>query len=165
MSSYKYEQGIGSVGAYQVSGVPFLTASIVQQGDGNPPGGSGPASSEFKVSFPKVTKSVKIVNTGSAPLRIHFESLSVAPALHNESNFLIVASDLRHYHSGSPNNYISGAYMNNPLELSVKCKDLYVSSTGNGQSGFQLMAELTTISKDNMYVLSGSGINGDGRIV
>jgi hypothetical protein len=160
MSAYKYEQGIGSVGAYQVSGLPHLTASVVENGNG-----ASPAASQFKISFPKVTRTIKIINTGSAPLRVHFADITVSPALHNEHNFMIIPPDGNHYGSGSANNYITGSYKNRPIEIGVKCTSLYMSSTGQGQSGFQLLAELTSIAKENMYVLSGSGINGDGRIV
>ena len=124
MSTYKYQQGIGSVGAYQVSGTPYMTGSVVENGNG-----ATPPASQFKISFPKVAKTLRLINTGSAPLRFHFADITVSPAL-----------------------------------LDVKCKDFYVSSVNLGQSGFQLLAELTSIPASDMYPLSGSGINGDGTI-
>jgi len=156
MSIYKYQQGLGSVGAYQVSGTPYITGSIVQNGDGS---GAGQL---FKISFPKVSRTIKVVNTGSAPLRIHFADITTSPALHNEHNYMIIPSDLNHYGSGAANNYISGSAKNNPFEIDVKCKEVYISSLNSGQSGFQLLAELTSIPSTEMIPLSGSGINGDG---
>ena len=87
MSIYKYQQGLGSVGAYQVSGTPYVTGSVVQNGDGT---GAG---EQFKISFPKVTKSFKIQVTGTAPLRIHFSDVTESPALVNERNFFLAPSD------------------------------------------------------------------------
>ena len=159
MSTYKYQQGIGSVGAYQVSGTPYMTGSVVENGNG-----ATPPASQFKISFPKVAKTLRLVNTGSAPLRFHFADITVSPALHSEHNYMVLPPDLNHYGSGSADNYISGSYKNKPMELDVKCKDFYVSSVNLGQSGFQLLAELTSIPASDMYPLSGSGINGDGTI-
>ena len=122
MSTYKYQQGIGSVGAYQVSGTPYMTGSVVENGNG-----ATPPASQFKISFPKVAKTLRLINTGSAPLRFHFADITVSPALHSEHNYM-------------------------------------VSSVNLGQSGFQLLAELTSIPASDMYPLSGSGINGDGTI-
>ena len=156
MSIYKYQQGLGSVGAYQVSGTPYVTGSVVQNGDGT---GAG---EQFKISFPKVTKSFKIQVTGTAPLRIHFSDVTESPALVNEKNFFLAPSDLNHCGSGSALNFVSGSSKNNPYEFNVKCKEVYISSNNFGQSGFQLVAELTGIPATEMIPLSGSGINGTG---
>ena len=161
MSSTFYSaraSGLGHAAAYQVAGKPYLTGSIVQTGNGT---GAG---QQFKVTFPTVTNNIKLVVTGTAALKIHFDDLTAAPALVNEHNYFIVPPDLRHYGSGNAGNYMSGTHNGNYLEMNVKCKELYVSSTGTGQSGFQLFAELTSIPSGEMYTLSGSGINGDGTI-
>lgn len=148
--------GLGNSAAYQVAGRPYLTGSVVENGDGSGVG------EQFKITFPYVTRTLRIVNTGSASLRLHFADITVSPALHNEHNFMIIPPDANHYGSGSVYNYITGSYKNRPLELNVKCRDLYVSSVGQGQSGFQLVAELTHIPSGDMYALSGSGLNGNG---
>jgi len=149
--------GIGNTAAYQVSGRPYITGSVVETGNG-----VTPSTSQFKVSFPSVTRTIRIVNTGSAPLRFHFDSLSVAPATHADHNYIVVPPDLVHCTSGSANNYVSGSHRNQPFVMDIKCKDIYISSTAQGQSGFQLIAELTHIPRYDMYPLSGSGVNGDG---
>lgn len=149
--------GLGNTAAYQVSGRPYLTGSVVENGNG-----ATPAASQFKITFPYVTRTMRIVNTGSAALRVHFADITVSPALHNEHNYMVIPPDGNHYGSGSADNYISGSYKNRPLELNIKCRDLYVSSVNQGQSGFQVIAELTHIPSEDMYVLSGSGLNGNG---
>ena len=157
MPYYPKASGIGHTAAYQVSGRPYLTGSVVESGNG-----VAPAASQFKISFPHVTRTIKIVNTGSAALRFHFDSLAVAPAVHAQRNYVVIAPDLVHCTSGALDNYVSGSHRNQPFVMDIKCKELYVSSTGQGQSGFQLMAELTHIPISDMYPLSGSGLNGDG---
>ncbi len=149
--------GLGNSAAYQVSGRPYITGSVVENGNG-----AAPPASQFKIAFPYVTRTIRIVNTGSAALRFHFADLTVSPALHAERNYVVIAPDLNHYGSGSATNYITGSHKGNPFVMNIKCKDLYVSSVGTGQSGFQLLAELTHIPSGDMYALSGSGLNGDG---
>ncbi len=68
---YPKHSGIGSTGAYQVSGVPYATASIEVPELSNAP---------FPVEFQTVTKFVTIVNTKTGtnvPLRFGFSSLGV----------------------------------------------------------------------------------------
>ena len=148
--------GLGHAPAYQVSGRPYMTGSVIQNGNGT---GTG---EQFKITFPTVTKNIKLVVTGAASLKFHFDDATVAPALLTQANYFVVATDLRHYGSGAANNYMSGTFNGNVFEMSVKCKEIYVSSTNEGQSGFQMLAELTSIPAAEMYNLSGSGINGTG---
>ena len=63
MSAFRYSAGLGNVGSYQVSGMPFATGSL-----GTPRG------REILVEFPYVTKWVQIVNNnGSAqPMIVGF---------------------------------------------------------------------------------------------
>ena len=154
MAVYTPKQSIGSVGAYQVSGRPYMTGSVVENGNGS-------GASQHKVTFPSVSRTLRVVNTGSASLKLHFADVTQAPALQADHNFLVIAPDGNHYGSGSSDNYITGSYKMRPLELNVKCKEVYISSVGQGQSGFQLFAELTSIPARDMYELTGSGINGN----
>jgi hypothetical protein len=45
------------------------------------------------------------------------------------------------------------------VSFGVKCKELFITPLTNAQTGFMLYAELTHIPADNMYELTGSGIN------
>ncbi len=145
--------GIGNSAAYQVAGRPYLTGSIVQNGDGSQ------TNSQQKVVFGAITRSIQVVNTGSSAILLHFDDRTAAPSLINEHNYIVIPPDLNHYGSGTADNYISGSYKNSPTVMNVKCSHLYISSAGSGQSGFQIAAELTHIPTADMYVLSGSGIN------
>ena len=52
MSTYNYKPGLGLVGAYQVSGIPYVTGAI----------NCAPDNSQVKIQFPSVTKSITIFN-------------------------------------------------------------------------------------------------------
>ena len=123
--------GLRNVGSYQVSGQPFLTGSTINTNE------------EVGVFFPFVTRSVTIINSGSATLRTHFNSTSSA------GNVI----DGRHYIS------LDGDDEN--VTFNVKCKEIYVTCTngGNGSTtGFECFAELTNIPARRMYDLTGSGL-------
>ena len=70
MVYYQQKKGLGDVGSYQVSGIPYTTSSFTI-----PPLGTAP----LKIDFPTVSKFVTIVNSGSTTnrFRVGFSSLGV----------------------------------------------------------------------------------------
>ena len=54
--------GIGNVGSYQVSGLPHLTRSLMNNGD------------VLTVNFPSVTKNIQLFVTGANPVRVAFST-------------------------------------------------------------------------------------------
>tara|TARA_B100000287_G_scaffold435112_1_gene501890 strand:- start:23646 stop:24089 length:444 start_codon:yes stop_codon:yes gene_type:complete len=127
--------GLRNVGSYQVSGHPYVTASVI------------PADNEMRVQFPYVTKKVTVILSGSmaaasSGLRIHFVSTSSA---------------------GGPESIVDrGHYIRldsheDSMDFDVKCKELYLSAPG-GAAGFQIYASLTNIPTGSMYAMTGSGI-------
>jgi len=120
--------GLGNVGSYQVAGTPFLS------------GCSGlPNGAEMKISFPAVTKNIKIYCTDAArSVRVHFDSQSDGNTVSGLHFFTIT--------SGS-------------IEMNVKCKEIYISNASGGASSFELVAELTGIEPEMMFDLTGPGIN------
>ena len=69
-NSYKYRQGLGSTGAYQVSGRPYITGSVVE-------GAAGSGAEEVHIRFPNVVKSLTFACTGASgtACRFHFDSI------------------------------------------------------------------------------------------
>ena len=69
----KYTAGLGSVGSYQVSGVPWVTGSITLA-----------AGATDKLVFPTVAKSITVINTdgleatADVELQVHFNPLQLA---------------------------------------------------------------------------------------
>ncbi len=71
--------GLNHVGSFQVSGIPYATASVTIPASGSAP---------LKISFPSVTKEIAIKNAGANQINIAF-SLN---GLMSSSNYIPVAS-------------------------------------------------------------------------
>jgi hypothetical protein len=72
---YQYSKGVGNVGSYQISGIPYATASFTVSARGSAP---------TEIQFPFVTKFVTISNTNTGanvPLRFGFSALGVTGSL------------------------------------------------------------------------------------
>ena len=135
MSSSFYSVGLNHVGAYQVSGVPYLSSSAI------------PAATDesFRFQFPTVAKKLIVKSTSNHDVRMHFApyNLGVGPtfdfaqdARTNDNFFIILAGS--------------------QVELNLKCKEVFFSPTTNSQSGeVQLFAELTNIPASRMFDLEG----------
>ena len=69
---YQYSKGVGNVGSYQISGIPYATASFTVAAYGSAP---------TEIEFPHVTKFVTISNTNTGtnvPLRFGFSANGVS---------------------------------------------------------------------------------------
>jgi hypothetical protein len=76
-----HRPGIGNAASYQVSGIPWVSSSLVVPASGSTP---------LEISFPQVTKSiiVKNVSTGSVSMRVGFSSNGVS----NTNNFFLLSA-------------------------------------------------------------------------
>ena len=90
------------------------------------------------ITFPTVARSFTVVNTGSADIRIYFDNPTTSPATDTGLHRFTLTS-------------------NSSVTMNVKCKEVYIKAVG--ESGFELVAELTGIPATDMYELTGSGIN------
>jgi hypothetical protein len=135
MSSNFYNVGLQHVGAYQVSGVPYLSSSAI------------PATQDesFRFQFPTVTKKIIVKSTTNQKVRMHFVpyDLGVGPAFGftqdavTNDNFFQILPDAQG-------------------EFNLKCKEVFFSPTTNSQTGeLQLFAELTNIPANRMFDLEG----------
>ena len=120
-----YASGLGNSAAYQVAGRPYLTGSSLSANDIS------------KVSFPTVTRSFTLVNTGSSDLRLYFIDPSVSSAADTGLHRFTLTS-------------------NSSVTMNVKCKQVFIKAVGS--TGYELAAELTGIPSSDMYTLTGSGI-------
>ena len=135
----RFTAGIGSVGSYQVSGVPWITGS----------GANGLASNtEDRIVFPTVAKSVMVQlhDTLSEVIHIHFNSSGSNAGVYDGNHYFPLSID------------------ESSITFNVKCKEIWVSNppTGNGgsgnASGYRIVAELTGIAPSEMFALTGSGL-------
>jgi hypothetical protein len=126
MSYYNYTKGMGNVGSYQISGIPYASGNI----------SAGPNSgTPIEIDFPNVTRFVNIRNGDpTAALRVGFSAHGVkgqGPA--GESNY---------YHLISP----SGS-----LTLDVRVAELYlISHVGSPCVNVSISAGLTGISETEL---------------
>ena len=124
--------GLNHVGAYQVSGVPWITGSDDMV-----------ANDEHRVKFPYVTQNVTVIMHSAASngiVRVHFASKANAG----------VVSGLHYIELDSDEDSIT---------LPVKCTSLYVSAPDDGGvRTYRVVAALTNIPSGSMSLLTGSGI-------
>jgi hypothetical protein len=125
----EYSVGLHNVGSYQVSGIPYITGSDALA-----------SGTEHKIEFPMVAKTVTVVNHSTGTVRVHFHSQDTDNVI-GGFHFVELDSD------------------EDSISMSVKCKELYVSSAGGGNSReYRVIAELTQIPPARMYPLTGSGL-------
>ena len=123
--------GLGSVGSYQVAGVPFITGSSLASGG------------EMEISFVGVTKEITLIpfSSSGGPLTLSFASTASGD---------VVAG--RHMIPWPEENTASA------VTLDVKCGKVFVQNVGGQATDFSLYASMTGISPSQMWVLTGSGI-------
>ena len=121
--------GLGHVGAYQVSGRPWITGST-----------SLDSAEQAKIEFPTIAKSVTVINQSSTgvDLRVHFTDKDVGDTTNGK-------------------HYITLTENRDAITMNAKCKEIYITSQADGGK-FEVWAELTNIPNTEMYKLTGSGL-------
>ena len=133
MSNFKYTAGLNNAGSYQVSGIPFASASI----DCRTP---------LKIEFPYVTRWVLVKNNSFVDdddLRIGFSENGV-----NGTNYFTLHDTTNHSQDR--------ASIIDPLELKVA--EIWLSGSRN----VEVIAGLTNIPVDRITNISPSGSNWSG---
>ena len=124
----QYKPGIGSVGSYQIAGVPYITGSNALS-----PG------AEHQITFPSVARAVTVVmNSSSTEMRVHFNA-SGSGNIVNGRHYVVLDSK------------------EDAISFNVRCKEIYVSSA-TGTCTYTIIAELTGIAASEMGPLTGSGL-------
>tara|TARA_R100001510_G_C7526526_1_gene119784 strand:- start:23 stop:439 length:417 start_codon:yes stop_codon:yes gene_type:complete len=129
-SSYVRQAGIGNAASYQVSGRPFLTGNLDIDNG-----------VEDKIVFPAVTKRIVIQNMADVDLRVHFATTH-STSVNGTSCFFTLPTT------------------KDKLDIDVKCTEIYISNPTANNGKYELYAELTGISPEQMFELTGSGISG-----
>ena len=138
MAIHWAEPGYKAVGEYQLSGVPFVTSSIL-------------ADEETRtIEFPRVTKSVIVrnANTGSSAttLAVGFTENGVKANPAAQTNYIKLDSG-------------------ESLSVDLRIKDLFLSNSVSDSNilEFEVLAGLTDISREKMITITGSnGYSGVG---
>ena len=138
------QPGLGSAGAFQVSGFPFVTGSV---------GVGDKANTTYQISFPNVTKSITFFPTQNSQYIVSFADPTANSRVMGQSHTFM----LPYLPTGSTNNPTQFC---EPVTIDVKCSDIWVTEVlGRNNSFFTLYASLTSINPGATANLSGSGIN------
>lgn len=138
MAIHWAEPGYKAVGEYQLSGIPYVTSSIL-------------ADEETRtISFPRVTKSIIVrnSNTGSSAttMAVGFTENGIKANPAANSNYISLDSG-------------------ESLSVDLRIKDLFLSNSTSDSNTiqFEILAGLTDISREKMFPLTGSsGFEGVG---
>lgn len=131
IGSFKHEAGLNHVGAYQVSGTPFATGSLDAT--------SGDA---LKITFPYVTRWVKIINNDSSAVQVGFSENGL-----EGTNYFTV-------------NGRSGNEQNQTETLELKVTELYLTGSGD----VDIVAGLTSINGRMTTTDTGTSWSGSSGV-
>lgn len=120
MSTYNYQSGLGNTAAYQVSGKPWVSSSLVVPAESGVP---------LQVHFPNVTKEVTVRNDSVGVIRVGFSAAGVSGS--SASNYFTLAS--------------SGSFTS-----PVKVVDVYVISDDAASGSATVVAALTGINPNSI---------------
>lgn len=136
MSEFQYKAGLNNVGSYQVSGIPYVTASLAV------PANTGTA---LEIIFPSVTQCIKIHNNSSTThMRVGFSAKGVSGS---------------NYWQIDPQTSGGLSY----VELRVKTDRIFLmSATTSPVTGAYIFAELTGIKPEYNLAEVYSGSAGIG---
>jgi len=157
MSLINHRPGLGNAAAYQVSGWPFVTGSIIS------------ASVPYvKVTLPSVSKSITVFNRDANDIWPYNQTGSTTLLLY-------FGKDVTGSYPGPQTlyNHVISIPPSGSVTLDVKCSQFFVAKKNAAMFGaFQALAELTNIDTIDMYqagleansrnrdsILTGSGID------
>jgi len=118
-----YRPGLGNVGSFQSSGIPWCSSSV------NVPA-SGAATAAHRIDFPYVTKRLVVRNDGAADIRVGFSDRGVRGMDGNKYYFTLG--------------------INNSLELDFKVSRVYLYSDGASAQEATVIAGLTSIDPEQL---------------
>jgi len=138
-NDFKYTAGLHNVGSYQVSGIPFVTSSVIPQ--------SNSAGTAWKVEFPYVTSEITVCNHAA-----------------NSHNLARIAFSARGVKDEVGNYYLIGASKDGvgSTTFRIKATEIYCMSDDNHTDKVSICAALTTIPVARVTNISPSGSNWSG---
>jgi len=126
--------GVGNVGSYQVSGIPYLTGSTILAAN------FATDDAEMKFEFPQISKAITVINVSGVAIKIHYNTLASTNV------------------SGG-HHYVTLSGSNQSITMYHRCKEVFVSLvTSAADASFELVGDLTTINAVEMFELTGSGL-------
>ena len=137
---FRYRSGLNSVGAYQISGIPFASSSI------KAPLPSLTEGAALEISFPHITKWITIENVGisgsadrngGADLRVGFSENGITGRSNN--NYFVVPATV-----AEPSGSLSA---NSRITIDVRVSSIFLMSNSDQfRARCQIIAGMTTIA-------------------
>ena len=93
---------------------------------------------QHRHKFPAVAKSVTVINQSAVDLRVHFND-KADPGVFSGTHYVTLTEN------------------RDSISFNVRCKEIYITSQGDN-GAYVVIAELTSISSDDMFTLTGSGL-------
>ena len=155
----RYSVGLNNVGSYQVSGVPWITGSMVLE-----------QNKVHMIEFPYVSKNFTVVNNNPSTghtILVHFNSGSNTPvtvAGPNGAQTVVGTHGAPTQHQVYRGfHYITVPPANGSVTFDTKCTKFYISQTASAPAlSYSVMAELTNIPTARMYNATGTEFTGSG---
>jgi len=122
MAANYFRPGLGNVGSYQSSGIPFLSSSIVVPAVAGTP---------IEIQFPYITRTLVVRNDDGGAMRVGFSANGV---------------------SATENNYYFTLVKDASLEMDFKVKSLFLISETAGVGSATVIAGLTSISTEELQL-------------
>lgn len=139
MSNFNYKAGMHSVGQYQMSAIPYVSASLTVPALGTAP---------LEITFPRVSRFVTIRNTlatsaTAVPFRVGFSSIGTSGSIAGQNNYFTLANGESY----------TGEW---------RVKSVYILSDSATQSSASITAGLTAVSTSSLGFDNWSGSLGVG---
>tara|TARA_B100001094_G_scaffold119273_1_gene115009 strand:- start:155 stop:574 length:420 start_codon:yes stop_codon:yes gene_type:complete len=139
MSNFNYKAGMHSVGQYQMSAIPYTSASLTVPVLGTAP---------LELTFPRVSRFVTVRNTlatdaTSVPFRVGFSSIGTSGSVAGQNNYFTL--DNGESYTGE-----------------WRVKSVYLVSDSTTQSSASIIAGMTAISTSSLGFDNWSGSLGVG---
>ena len=139
MSNFNYKAGMHSVGQYQMSGIPYVSASLAVPVLGTAP---------LEITFPRVSRFVTVRNTlattaTAVPFRVGFSSIGTSGSVAGKNNYFTL---------GNGESY-TGEW---------RIKSIYLLSDSTAPSSASITAGLTAVSTSSLGFDNWSGSLGVG---
>jgi len=162
--SWKLAPGVNHVGAYQVSGRPFASASCLAPASG----GAGGSAITLRVQFPQVTRWFQIIPSGAATvphsLRVGFSKHGVSdpPAAGGAADGLRGGNYFKLYvpHFSGPAAVEGASSTLAAQRYEMKVSELHFMSDDGATVTFDIVAGLTNIPSSRLETDDGPNYSG-----
>lgn len=126
--------GYGNTNSYLASGIPWVTGGTIASG--------ALGTSEVRLQFPYISRTITVINKGTPDIFIHFVSASSGNVI-------------------GGHHYISLIDNKDSISMDMRVGEIYLSyGGGSGDASYEVLVEMTPVPAADMptNLITGSGI-------